>query len=79
MPEWRYWGRTVTTEEIYFIRRLVAEHPAASGRRLSGETLRKQANGVLREMFCHGLLLMLPRDHMRQFASLLRIRPKTEG
>src|ERR1700741_45477 len=65
MPEWRYRGRTVTTEEIDFIRRLVAEHPAASRRRLSEKLCEawqwKQADGALRDMVCRGLLLMLHR------------------
>src|SRR6202790_4318415 len=65
MPEWRYRGRTVTTEEIDFIRRLVAEYPAASRRRLSEKLCEawnwKQANGALRDMVCRGLLLLLER------------------
>ena len=65
MPEWRYRGRTVTTEEIDFIRRLVAEHPAASRRRLSEKLCEawqwKQANGALRDIICRGMLLMLER------------------
>src|ERR1700744_477930 len=65
MPEWRYRGRAVTTEEIDFIRRLIAEHPTASRRRLSKELWEawqwKQANGALRDMVCRGLLLMLHR------------------
>src|ERR1700734_84717 len=65
MPEWRYRGRAVTTEEIDFIRRLIAEHPTASRRRLSEKLCEawqwKQANGALRDMVCRGLLLMLDR------------------
>src|SRR5258706_9449421 len=65
MPEWRYRGRTVTAEEIAFIRRLIAEHPTASRRRLSEKLCEawqwKQANGALRDMICRGLLLMLHR------------------
>ena len=65
MPEWRYRGRTVTTEDIAFIRRLVAEHPRASRRALSAKLCEawewKQANGALCDMVCRGLLLMLHR------------------
>jgi hypothetical protein len=65
MPEWRYRGRTVTTEEIDFIRRLIADHPGASRRRLSEKLCEawqwKQANGAPRDMVCRGLLLMLHR------------------
>ena len=65
MPEWRYRGRTVTAEEIVFIRNLIAEHPTASRRRLSEKLCEawqwKQANGAPRDMICRGLLLMLHR------------------
>src|ERR1700733_1092933 len=63
--EWRYRGRTVTTEEVAFIRQLIADNPTASRRRLSAQLCEewdwKQANGALRDMVCRGLLLMLPR------------------
>src|ERR1700683_5200519 len=63
--EWRYRGRTVTTEEIDFIRRLIAEHPTESRRRLSEKLCEawqwKQSNGAPRDMVCRGLLLMLHR------------------
>jgi hypothetical protein len=66
MPsEWRYRGRVVTTEDIALIRRLIAENPGASRRRLSAKLCEawqwKQANGALRDMVCRGLLLMLHR------------------
>ena len=66
MPvEWRYRGRTVTAEEIVFIRRLIAEHPEASRRALSAKLCEawgwKQANGAPRAMVCRGLMLMLHR------------------
>jgi hypothetical protein len=65
VTEWRYRGRTVTAEDIEFIRKLVAEHPAASRRALSAKLCEawqwKQANGALRDMVCRGLLLMLHR------------------
>jgi hypothetical protein len=66
MPvEWRYRGRTITSEDIGFIRDLMARHPDLSRRRLSVKLCEawqwKQANGTLRDMVCRGLLLMLHR------------------
>jgi hypothetical protein len=65
VKQWRYRGRTVTAEDIGFIRKLVAEHPAASRRALSAKLCEawqwKQANGALCDMVCRGLLLMLHR------------------
>lgn len=66
MPsEWRYRGRVVTTEDIAFIRQLIAENPGASRRRLSEKLCEawqwKQANGAPRDMVCRGLLLLLHR------------------
>src|SRR5579872_7385892 len=78
MPEWRYRGRAVTTEEIDFIRRLVAEHPTASRRRLSEKLCEawqwKQANGAPRDMVCRGLLLMLHRAGQIELP-VIRFRP----
>ena len=66
MPsQFRYRGRVVTTEDIAFIRQLIAENPGASRRRLSARLCEawqwKQANGALRDMVCRGLLLLLDR------------------
>ena len=75
----------------HFIRRLIAEHPASSRRRLSEKLCEawqwKQANGALRDMVCRGLLLMLasrrarsslPRDSLQtsQSHSLGAKRPR---
>ncbi len=61
----RYRGREIRSEEIAFIRRLIAEHPGVSRRRLTAKLCEawqwKQANGALRDMVCRGLLLMLHR------------------
>lgn len=67
MPvERRYRGRTVTSNDIIFIRDLIAQHPQLSRRRLSAKLCEawqwKQANGALRDMVCRGLLLMLHRS-----------------
>ncbi len=63
--QFRYRGRAVTTEDIAFIRQLIAENPGASRRRLSVKLCEawqwKQANGALRDMICRGLLLLLDR------------------
>ncbi len=63
--EWRFRGRVVTTDDVTFIRQLIAENPSASRRRLSEKLCElwqwKQANGALRSMVCRGLLLMLHR------------------
>lgn len=55
----------VTSEDIAFIRQLIAGNPRASRRRLSAKLCEawewRQANGALRDMVCRGLLLMLHR------------------
>jgi hypothetical protein len=66
MPvEWKYRGRVITPEDVAFIRRLIAEHPKASRRKLSAKLCEawqwRQTNGALRDMVCRGLLLMLHR------------------
>jgi hypothetical protein len=76
--EWRYRGRTVTAEDIGFIRNLLAEHPTASRRALSAKLCEawqwKQANGALRDMVCRGLLLMLHRAGLIELPAV-RFRP----
>src|ERR1700686_690941 len=63
--EWRYRGRVVTTDDVTSIRRLIAENPGASRRRLSEKLCEawqgKQANAALGDMVCRGLLPMLHR------------------
>lgn len=65
MLVWRYRGRTVTSEDVVFIRELIAQHPHLSRRKLSAKLCEawqwKQANGALRDMVCRGLLLILHR------------------
>ena len=61
----RYRGRNVSEEDILYIRELIAAHPGASRRTLSRKLCEvwqwRQSNGVLRDMVCRGLLLMLHR------------------
>src|ERR687886_456480 len=66
MPvEHRYRGRVITQQDLVLLRRLIAEHPGLSRRKLSAKVCEawqwKQANGALRDMVCRGLLLMLHR------------------
>ena len=65
MAELKYRGRVFTTEDILYIRMLIAAHPDESRRRLSQKLCEawqwKQSNGALRDMVCRGLLLMLHR------------------
>jgi Druantia protein DruA len=62
---WRYRGRTITVEDIEFIRDFLIRYPHLSRRKLSGRLCEawqwKQANGALCDMVCRGLLLMLHR------------------
>jgi hypothetical protein len=66
MPEtWRYRGQTLGSEEVVFLREFIAAHSDSSrwklSRQLCEELGWKQANGVLRDVVCRGLLLMLER------------------
>lgn len=62
----RYRGRAVTENQVAFIRDLIGQHPEMSRRRLSQELCRawdwRQANGVLKDMVCRGLMLELHRS-----------------
>jgi hypothetical protein len=61
----RYRGRNISDEDILHIRDLIAAYPGASRRTLSRKLCEawqwRQTNGVLRDMVCRGLLLMLHR------------------
>ncbi|MBI4445720.1 MAG: DUF4338 domain-containing protein [Acidobacteria bacterium] len=61
----RYRGRVITEAEVAFIRRLIADHPQVSRRRLSEKLCEAwrwvQPNGVLCAMVCRGLMLALHR------------------
>jgi hypothetical protein len=79
-----YRGRTVTSEEIVFIRRLIKDHPRLSRWKLSRQLCEawqwKQANGALRDMVCRGLLLMLDRAGEIQLPPIKReVRNRLAG
>jgi len=86
----RYRGKNITVEEVEFIRELIAQNPQLSRRRLSARLAQAwnwvQANGVLRDMVCRGLMLALHRaGHIElpppRFKALnplaTRVRPQT--
>ena len=61
-----YRHRVITDDDLVFIRKLIAEHPASSRKDLSRKLCEAwswvQANGALRDMVCRGLMLMLHRQ-----------------
>ena len=75
----RYRGRTVTGQDIAFVKNLIAEHPGESRRALSQELCRAwgwvQPNGALRDMVCRGLLLELNRGGYIELPRPMYIRP----
>jgi hypothetical protein len=62
---WRYRGQEISVEQIAFLREFIRTHPDSSRWKLSRQLCEaldwKQANGVLRDVVCRGLLLMLER------------------
>lgn len=65
MPIWKYRGRIINDDDILFIQQLIDANRGASRRKLSAILCEawqwKQTNGVLRDMVCRGMLLMLDR------------------
>lgn len=61
-----YRHRPITEDDLVFIRRLIAEHPGLSRRRLSAKLCQAwnwvQPNGAPRDMVCRGMMLMLHRE-----------------
>ena len=61
----RYRGRDINSDQVSFVRELIASRPAASRRALSIELCKvwdwRQPNGALRDAVCRGLLLELHR------------------
>lgn len=63
--EIKYQGKVATTDDVEFIKRLIAENPHDSRRSLSKKLCEAwnwvQPNGALRDMVCRGFLLQLHR------------------
>src|SRR3990172_8914007 len=78
----RHRGRNVSSDDIDFIRGLIADNPGATRRALSIELCKAwgwvQANGALRDGVCRGLLLALHRaGHIELPAPKCRISKPT--
>ena len=60
-----YRGRTVTDDDVAFLRQLIADQPALTRKAISQQVCEawnwRQANGVLKDAVCRGLLLRLHR------------------
>ena len=63
--EIKYQGRFASTDDVAFIKRMIAENPGDSRRVLSKKLCEAwnwvQPNGALRDMVCRGFLLQLHR------------------
>ncbi len=74
----KYRGRVVTESDVEFIRRLIAEHPGASRRKLSKLLCEawnwRQPNGEFRDMVCRSLMLALHRSDSIELPPI-RCRP----
>lgn len=72
-----YRHRVITEDDLVFIRRLIAENPECSRRRLSQKLCEAwnwvQANGALRDMVCRGMMLMLHRQGLIELPALRQV------
>jgi hypothetical protein len=72
-------GRMITEGEVAFIRKLIAEHSAASRRALSQKLCEawqwRQPNGTLRDMVCRGLMLKLHRAGHIELPPVRQVNP----
>jgi len=74
-----YRHRTVSRDDVAFIRKLIVEHPASSRRDLSKKLCAAwnwvQPNGALRDMVCRGLMLALHRAGEIELPPVRNIMP----
>jgi Domain of unknown function (DUF4338) len=89
MAAFSYRGREIQQQDILYIRALIERYPQDSRRKLSTRLCEawqwRQSNGVLRDMVCRGLLLMLERagqitlppvSYVRHNPLATRVRPE---
>ena len=72
-----YRHRVISDDDVVFIRKLIAAHPASSRRDLSKKLCEAwnwvQANGALRDMVCRSLMLMLHRESLIELPPVRRV------
>jgi hypothetical protein len=72
-----YRHRVITDADLVFIRRLIAENPQCSRRRLSQQLCLAwnwvQPNGALRDMVCRGMMLMLHRRGLIELPAVRQV------
>jgi Domain of unknown function (DUF4338) len=77
----RYRHRVITEDDLVFVRRLIAENPGCSRRRLSQKLCEAwswvQANGALRDVVCRGMMLMLHRQGLIELPALRQVGRST--
>jgi len=74
-----YRHRAVTNSDVIFIRKYITEHAGSSRRDLSKKLCQAwsgiQANGVLRDRVCRGLMLLLLREGFIKRPPVRRLLP----
>ena len=78
-----YRHRTITDEDLTFIRNLIAAHPSSSRWDLSKKLCVAwnwvQPNGALRDMVCRGMMLMLDRAGLIELPSVRQLPRQHNG
>src|SRR5450631_45173 len=78
-----YRHRTITDEDLAFIRCLIAAHPTSSRWDLSKKLCVAwnwvQPNGALRDMVCRGMMLMLDRAGLIELPSVRQLPRQHNG
>ncbi len=73
-----YRHRTITEDDLVFIRKLIAEHPSLSRWKLSKKLCDAwnwvQANGAMRDMVCRSMMLMLHRRGLIELPPVRRVQ-----
>ena len=73
-----YRHRTITDDDLIFIRKLITENPGSSRWKLSRKLCEAwnwvQANGAMRDMVCRSMMLMLHRRGLIELPAVRRVQ-----